>query len=109
MNPPAIGLVYVDDTSRYGRVNWQGQRVQRFHEKEPNIGPGWINVGVYLLRASDFQDWVRQPFSLEQDLLPKWAQQEGLQARPLDTEFIDIGVPEDYHRFCEWYQSGKLT
>ena len=23
--------------------------------------------------------------------------------------FIDIGVPEDYYRFCGWHQRGKLT
>ena len=109
VHSPAIGLVHVEDTSRYGRVDWQDDLVQSFQEKQPKAGPGWINAGVYLLQASDFQNWDGRPFSLERDLLPEWAQQGRLQACPLDTEFIDIGVPEDYHRFCEWHQSGKLT
>ena len=109
VNAPAIGLVQVEDASRYGRVDWQDQKVRRFIEKKPHAGPGWINAGVYLLQASDFHNWDGQPFSLERDLLPEWAQQERLQACPLKTEFIDIGVPEDYHRFCEWHQSKKLT
>ena len=105
----AIGVVHVEETSRYGIVDWQDQKVRRFQEKEINAGPGWINAGVYLLQASDFHNWDGQPFSLERDLLPRWAQQGRLRACPLDTEFIDIGVPEDYHRFREWHQSGKLT
>ena len=109
VNPPAIGLVQVEDASRYGRVDWQDQKVQRFQEKEINAGPGWINAGVYLFQAADFMDWGGQPFSLERDLLPEWVQQGRLQVCPLETDFIDIGVPEDYDRFCEWHQSGKLT
>ena len=105
---PAIGLVHVEDTSRYGCVDWQDQKVQRFQEKEPNAGLGWINAGVYLLRAPDFQNWDGKPFSLEQELLPRLAHQGRLQACPLETEFIDIGVPEDYHRFCELHQNGRL-
>ena len=108
VKPPAIGLVYAEDASRYGRVDWQDHTIQRFQEKEPYTGPGWINAGVYLLHTLDFVNWDGQPFSLERDLLPKLAHEGRLQACPLETEFIDIGVPEDYLRFCEWYQSGRL-
>jgi len=28
-------------------------------------------------------------------------------ALPLKDNFIDIGIPEDYHRFCEWIEKAK--
>jgi NDP-sugar pyrophosphorylase family protein len=105
--PPAIGLVHVEDTSRYGRVAWQNDLVQSFKEKQPKAGPGWINAGAYHLSSEDFANWDGQPCSLECDLLPKWVQQGRLGACPLKTDFIDIGVPEDYQRFCQW-QTNKM-
>jgi len=30
-----------------------------------------------------------------------------LRAIPLKTDFIDIGVPDDYHRFCRWIEAGR--
>ena len=105
--PPAIGLVHVEDTSRYGRVDWQDDLVQSFQEKQPKAGPGWINAGAYHLSPEDFANWDGQPCSLERDLLPKWVQQDRLRACPLETDFIDIGVPEDYQRFCQW-QTSKI-
>jgi hypothetical protein len=30
-----------------------------------------------------------------------------LHAVQLDTEFIDIGIPDDYYRFGRWIESGK--
>ena len=105
--PPAIGLVYVEDISRYGGVDWQDDLVKSFQEKHPKASPGWINAGAYHLSPEDFNNWDGQPTSLERDLLPKWVQQGRLRACPLETDFIDIGIPEDYQYFCQW-QTSKI-
>jgi D-glycero-alpha-D-manno-heptose 1-phosphate guanylyltransferase len=34
-------------------------------------------------------------------------QSRHLTAVPLQTDFIDIGVPADYHRFCRWVANGR--
>jgi len=103
-----IDLVRVADASRYGTVVFdENHVVGSFHEKYPNAGPGWINAGMSLLRAEDFSDWDRKPFSIEEGVFPRLASSGKLRAVPLDPEFIDIGIPEDYYRFCRWIESHK--
>ena len=100
-SPPSIGLVQVADASRYGRVEWQGQFVRNFIEKKNNAVSGWINAGVYYLAPEDFEDWDGRPCSLEREMLPKWTKQNRLRVCALETEFIDIGIPQDYEKFCQ--------
>lgn len=107
-NASAIAVVAVADTSRYGSVTFDEQgRVTEFREKKDSVGAGWINAGLYHLEPEWFFDWDGQPFSLEKDLFPKLAHAGKLCAVPLHTEFIDIGIPEDYRRFLRWIESGR--
>ena len=71
------------------------------------MGPGLINAGLYHLSASVFDDAPSGPFSLEQDIFPNLVAQGELSSVLLKTDFIDIGIPDDYHRFCNWIKSGK--
>ena len=53
--PAEAGIVAtrVADAGRYGKLAiGEDGRVQRFEEKRPDAGPGPINAGVYLFRAS---------------------------------------------------------
>jgi D-glycero-alpha-D-manno-heptose 1-phosphate guanylyltransferase len=104
---PAIGIVQVANSERYGRVRTEHGSVVSFEEKQAIAGAGWINAGLYHLHADLFGDWDGEPFSLERELFPKLVG-GGLRAVPLQTEFIDIGIPEDYFRFCRWIESGKI-
>ena len=104
---PAIGIVRVKNSNRYGFVKVREDRIVSFEEKQNRCGPGWINAGLYHLHADLFQNWDGQPFSLERDLFPKLIAAGQLHAVPLETEFIDIGIPDDYHRFNRWIDSGK--
>jgi len=101
---PLVGIVKVDNASRYGVVEWSGEKIHRFNEKKRNQKSGWINAGVYQLNASDFTKWEGQPFSVERKLFPKLVLQNRLNACPLQTDFIDMGVPEDYHRICKYIE-----
>lgn len=104
---PAVGVVEVNDTSRYGAVRIEGDRIVAFEEKNARALPGWINAGLYALSAADFEHWDGRAFSIEADAFPRWTAAGRLRAVRLDTTFIDIGVPEDYQRFCSWAQSGR--
>lgn len=104
---PAMATIKVINSERYGKVSVQNGNVVAFEEKQPGSGPGCINAGLYHLHTNIFKDWNGQPFSLEQAVLPKLAASGQLHAVPLETDFIDIGVPEDYFRFCRWIESGK--
>lgn len=104
---PALGVVHVSDAGRYGSVRLEGDRVFAFEEKSAERGAGWINAGLYHFPAEVFTDWAGQPFSLERETLPKLVAARALRAVRLETEFIDIGVPADYHRFCRWIEDAK--
>ena len=105
---PAIAVVNLTDVSRYGQVHFDhAQRVTAFTEKTNQCATGWINAGMCHLNARLFHDWDDQPFSLERKLFPSLVQNRRLTVVPLHTDFIDIGVPDDYHRFCRWVAGGR--
>jgi D-glycero-alpha-D-manno-heptose 1-phosphate guanylyltransferase len=104
---PAMATIEVGDTGRYGNVDIGGGKVQGFHEKQESRCRGWINAGLYHLGSDLFGAWDGAPYSIERDVFPGLARSGRLNAVALDTDFIDIGVPEDYFRFCRWIESGK--
>ncbi len=104
---PAIATVQVENSERYGSVKIEKNKVVTFEEKQNSSGPGLINAGLYHLHANLFQDWNGQPFSLERELFPKLASLGQLKSVLLETDFIDMGVPEDYFRLCRWIESEK--
>ena len=105
---PAIAIVNRCDTSRYGQVQFdEYSRVTAFAEKNTQCVPGWINAGLYHLNAQLFKNWDGRPFSLERDLVPALVKNRSLSAVYLKNDFIDIGVPDEYHRFCRWVEAGR--
>jgi NDP-sugar pyrophosphorylase family protein len=105
---PAMAIVHVENSERYGSVLVQQNKVVAFEEKQNSSGPGWINAGLYHLHADLFREWNGQPFALERERFPALASAGRLTAVPLETDFIDIGIPKDYFRFCRWIESGKV-
>lgn len=103
---PSIGVIFIPDVSRYGKVTIEEGMIQKFEEKKENAGSGWINAGIYKLNADLFRE-KNGEFSMEKEIFPKLAIENVLRAIPLDTEFIDIGIPEDYKRFQNWIISGR--
>lgn len=105
---PAMAVVNLDNVGRYGQIQFnEDQLVTSFTEKDNQPTSGWINAGLCRLDPLLFKNWDGKPFSLERGLLPKLVKNRHLTAVPLQTHFIDIGIPEDYYRFCRWIESGK--
>ncbi|WP_167880831.1 sugar phosphate nucleotidyltransferase [Leptospira meyeri] len=103
---PCIGVIHVSDVSRYGKVSIDGNIIQRFEEKIENAGEGWINAGLYKLHSDHFIGRDGE-FSMEKDVFPDLVRQRKLRAVALETDFIDIGIPDDYERFQNWILSGR--
>ena len=96
-----IALLEVEDTSRYGTVDIDSHdRILRFLEKKQSGEPGLINAGIYNLNAQIFKDWIGIVCSLEIDVFSKLISEKNLKGIKIQTSFIDIGVPEDYNKFC---------
>lgn len=104
-----LAVIRVANAGRYGRVelNSEDHGIENFAEKSATDTAGWINAGLCFLTPALFRNWSRLPFSLETDLFPFLAAQGKLHAVPLETDFIDIGVSEDYFRFCRWMKAGR--
>mgnify|MGYP006104483521 CR=1 FL=1 len=104
---PAIGIIEVSDISRFGEVNYKDNKIISFEEKNNKSHKGFINAGIFLFQAIHFNSWNQDIFSLERDFLPSLIANNSLIAVRLTTNFIDIGIPSDYNRFCDWISSNK--
>lgn len=105
---PSMAVIQLKDPSRYGQVTFDDHgTVTAFTEKSALGTPGWINAGLCLLSADLFKPWDGTRFSLERQSFTRWAQGGQLQAVAIDADFIDIGIPEDYLRFCRWIEQGR--
>lgn len=104
---PVIASIKVTDVSRYGALQTEGNKIISFLEKSPVSVPGYINAGLYHLPPAYFYEFGNKPFSMETDLFPLLAKDRKLNVKTIQSEFIDIGIPEDYYRFCQWIESNK--
>jgi D-glycero-alpha-D-manno-heptose 1-phosphate guanylyltransferase len=108
VDSPAILVVKVEDVGRYGEVIFDhGNLITKFIEKGVSQNSGWINAGICRMNTSYFEGWNCRPFSIEQATFQRLVLEHCLRAVPVDTDFIDIGIPEDYGHFCRWVESGK--
>lgn len=103
-----IAAVEIDDTSRYGTLILNNNKITNFLEKNSLPNSGVINAGLYHLHSNIFSKFERSSkFSLESDIFNILVKSSGLNSIKLSTDFIDIGVPEDYFKFCAWIKSGR--
>jgi D-glycero-alpha-D-manno-heptose 1-phosphate guanylyltransferase len=84
---------------RYGTVSIDNGVVVKFHEKAATK-KGFINGGVYLIGRQLKERLPEGRFSFERDFMEQQTEDIRIGAFPSDGYFIDIGVPEDYHRAC---------
>lgn len=94
-----IAVVDVPERARFGGVQVSAAgRLERFLEKG-QTGPGPINAGLYRLCRAALPD-VGRPCSLETDVLPTLVAKGQVAVCKINGVFIDIGIPEDYERYC---------
>ena len=106
---PSLAVVELDNIDRYGRVFIDNNSfITRFEEKSKTSKGGWINAGLSKLSADLFEGWGGCQFSIERELYHSLARKNALAAVKLYCGFIDIGIPEDYKRFCSWVKDGQI-
>lgn len=100
--------VSVTDCSRYGSLGIKDGRVKEFKEKKSSKYPGWINAGAYCLTSDVFAKYQADEYiSMELDVLPELVKESNLKVVKTNSNFIDIGIPEDYFKFCKWIELGR--
>jgi D-glycero-alpha-D-manno-heptose 1-phosphate guanylyltransferase len=94
-----LTLKPMQDFDRFGRVAVdENNCVVSFDEKK-YYQDGLINGGLYALDVQHFLNKnFEQKFSFEKDYLEKFARQGKFFASVQSAYFIDMGIPEDYHR-----------
>jgi D-glycero-alpha-D-manno-heptose 1-phosphate guanylyltransferase len=94
-----VALARVPDVSRYGAVETTGGRITAFLEKGGH-GAGLINAGNYFLTPTALEQLMSRSgaFSFETEVLMPQAADGRLVAFEHTSDFIDIGVPDDYAR-----------
>ena len=88
-----IALRHVPNTSRYGQVLLDGDRIIGFGEKS-STGEGLINGGVYWLDREILHELGENSVSIENDIFPRLAINGRLTGAIYNGPFIDIGVPD---------------
>jgi D-glycero-alpha-D-manno-heptose 1-phosphate guanylyltransferase len=102
LEPNVIALIEVENSDRYGKVQMNSDNIiTSFMEKGVDLGKGLINGGFYKFNKSIFEDFNKATYSLESDFFPILVKSKEIKGYILKTEFIDIGVPEDYLHFCK--------
>jgi len=101
-NKNIMSVVEVNSTSRYGSVIFdQNFVITNFVEKGIDSKKGFINAGFYKFNKSVFSNWSGDNLSLENTIIPSLVQKGEIGVEILNSNFIDIGIPEDYHLFCK--------
>jgi D-glycero-alpha-D-manno-heptose 1-phosphate guanylyltransferase len=95
-----IALVYVADRGRFGGVQSNEDDVVSGFLEKGHRDSGWINAGLYRLARAALPAARKGAYSLESDVLPGLVARGAVRGCRLRGHFVDIGVPEDYHRFC---------
>jgi D-glycero-alpha-D-manno-heptose 1-phosphate guanylyltransferase len=94
----SVALKPMKDFSRYGSVECTGNKILKFNEKKL-CSEGLINGGVYLVNRDYFNSLnLPEVFSVEKEVLEKYAGSGIIRCMISDKPFIDIGIPEDYKR-----------
>ena len=88
-----VGAVYVDDRSRYGALQLSHSGNVHYVGKGFS-SPGPINSGAYVVSRSSILSFQADQFAFEEDYVQHFSGAFG--AKIYNTDFIDIGVPEDY-------------
>ena len=100
---PSILVTNVNNASRFGRVNLDSENyIMSFDEKDGLETPGLINAGLFSLTREILESVQQTKFSLELEVLEPLVKAQNLQAIISNTNFFDIGVPEDLNLFREY-------
>lgn len=106
--PNNIGLVKQENGDRFGNVIAKNEMVVSFNEKTKLEQSRLINSGIYYFLPETFKEFKLSKISLEKEILPYLAKRKQLKSTLLEGNIIDIGIPEDYYKFCDSLIDGNI-
>jgi len=103
-----IALVPVEDPSRFGVAEVDGNKITQFIEKpkKEDAPSNLINAGMYILEPGVVSELPGGFSMVEKDLFPKLANQGMLSHFKYDGQWFDLGTFESYSQAqAEWTQN----
>ena len=98
-----MAIKFKENALRYGKVICDKNNKIIFLEEKETSASGFVNAGCYIVEK-EIINFIDDKCSFEKDVFPKIIS-KGLYAfsdgANVYDEFIDIGIPEDYYKFCE--------
>ena len=91
-----ISAIKVQNTERYGALNYNYDGYLTSITEKGISRPGYINSGNYIINTSVIKNERKSVFSFEEYFLPKHIGR--VKVYKFSGEFIDIGIPEDYFK-----------
>ncbi|GAB4814853.1 hypothetical protein N2152v2_001899 [Parachlorella kessleri] len=92
-----ILVTKVEDPSKYGVVvSDESGKIERFVEKPKQFVGDKINAGIYCLNPSVLSRIEPRPTSIEKEVFPAIAADDGLYCMTLEGYWMDVGQPKDY-------------
>jgi mannose-1-phosphate guanylyltransferase len=108
-----LALARLAERTRYGNVvlDVSGRTIIAFKEKnaDSSAATAWVSGGAYVIEHTLLEDVPReQACSLERDVFPHaLAQGRTLAAATFTNRFFDIGTPEAWKQFVEYYHMNQ--
>ncbi len=99
-----LALMKMEKPDDYGAVLVKENKVKEFIEKKPNLPPGFVSAGMYIVSPSALEKIAarippeKKYLMFEKDLFPALASDESLGGFICEGKFYDCGTPE---RFAE--------
>lgn len=102
-----IAARFVEDTERYGALRIKNHTLQGFIEKGIT-GNGWINGGLYALKKHLFDGQVESSSFSFEDFIKSQYHRQNMGVFQSTGDFLDIGIPEDYHKAGDFLNRQQL-
>jgi len=98
-NKEAIMSLFVKNISRYGLLEFdENNFLKKIYEKTGKNETGFINAGTYLFLRKNIFNFHKEVFSLEKDYIPTINKKKSIQIVPMQFQFLDVGIPEDFRQ-----------
>jgi D-glycero-alpha-D-manno-heptose 1-phosphate guanylyltransferase len=95
-----IAGLRVPDANRYGSMSFNEMNILTDMQEKGMSGAAIINSGTYLISKSTLLAIPQDQFSFEEEFISKSL--GSAKVYLFSGDFIDIGIPEDYIRACEY-------
>jgi D-glycero-alpha-D-manno-heptose 1-phosphate guanylyltransferase len=98
----SMSLRQVDDAGRYHRIcPDKAGKIIAIEQPNKKVASGQINGGVYIVNPGLFSGYdydENQNISFENEMLPALINKHNIYGFSDGGDFIDIGIPEDFHK-----------